>query len=108
MHDLKGIEIVMGKLKEKGFPGELTHEPEGRAEIRYEYCLGKKMVFTFGITRSSKAKSKKFYYVPKQMQISGNEYAKLHQCPWKKPDYNNRLVELGIVSKADFDPSPSK
>jgi hypothetical protein len=97
MYDLKGIEAVMGKLKRKEVPGELIHIPEGRAEIRYEYNLGGEMVFTFGLTRSSKAKSKRFPYVHRQMKISGSEYAKLYECPWKKKDYNNRLVELGIV-----------
>jgi hypothetical protein len=53
------------------------------------------MIFTFGITRGTGAKSKKFYYVPEQMRLKNQEYKLLHDCPWSKRDYNNKLG-LGI------------
>lgn len=97
MFDLGGIAKVIKKLKKGNAPGKLTIEKSGRKEIRYSYELNEKMAFTFGLTRSSTAKSKSFYYVPRQMGITNKEYQKLHDCPWKKQDYNNKLLELGIV-----------
>jgi hypothetical protein len=94
MLDIKGVEKVMDKLKGKDDPGEFEKTEKGRAEIRYSYYLQGKMVFTFGLTRGSSAKSKKFYYVPRQMLISREEYENLHNCPWSKKDYNNKISNL--------------
>ncbi|MHA2054391.1 MAG: hypothetical protein ACW99F_12410 [Candidatus Hodarchaeales archaeon] len=69
-------------------------EKSGRKENRYSYLFNGKMEFTFGITRSSKAGSKKFRYVPRQMGLNNSEYKLLHDCPWNKKDYNNKLINL--------------
>ena len=92
MLDLKGIEKSLSKLKSNKEPGLLRREPSGRAEIRYSYVLNEEMVFTFGLTRSSKARSKKYHYVPHQMGLINKEYRMLHDCPWSKADYNNKLA----------------
>jgi len=95
--DLKGIESTMEKLRRENGPGEIEYISKGRDELRYAYYLNEKMAFTFGLTRSSKKKSKMFYYVPRQMGITNGEYRKLHECPWKKRDLNQKLIESGIV-----------
>jgi hypothetical protein len=97
MYDLKGIAKVMKKLKKGGGPGEIKYEPGGRKEIRYSYYLHGEMAFTFGLTRSSTAKSKKYYYLPENMGITNGEYRKLHDCPWKKIDLNQKLIESDVV-----------
>jgi len=97
MLDLKGIEATMKKLKKENGPGEVEYTSKGRDEIRYTYYLNEKMAFTFGLTRSSKKKSKIFYYIPQQMGITNGEYRKLHECPWKKRDLNKKLIESSIV-----------
>ncbi|MEW6665149.1 MAG: hypothetical protein AB1512_08005 [Thermodesulfobacteriota bacterium] len=97
MLDLRGIERVMEKLRDKNAPGELEYSPEGRSEIRYSYYLNGKMMFTFGLTRGSKAKSKSYYYVPRQMKVNNRGYKDLHDCPWKKFDYNKHLIESMTV-----------
>ena len=97
MLDLKGVETTMEKLRKGEGPGEVEHIPEGRGEIRYAYYLKQKMAFTFGLTRSSRAKSKKYYYVPRQMGITNGEYRKLYECPWRKKDLNKKLIESGKV-----------
>jgi len=95
--DLKGVEATMQKLKKGDGPGELQYIPEGRDEKRYAYFLNHKMAFTFGLTRSSSAKSKKYYYIPQQMGITKAEYRKLYECPWTKKDLNKKLIESGRV-----------
>lgn len=100
MLDLKGIQKTLDKLKRSKVKGEenLGHIEcikGGRAEIRYSYYFEREMIFTFGITRGTSAKSKKFYYVPEQMRLKNQEYKLLHDCPWSKRDYNNKLG-LGI------------
>lgn len=97
MFSLNGVKSVMEKLKKDESPGEVKHIREGRRETRYAYYLNQKMAFTFGLTRSSRSKSKKFYYVPQQMGITNGEYRKLHDCPWQKKELNKKLIELGIV-----------
>jgi hypothetical protein len=92
MFDLDGIETVLHKLKDKNEPGVLEIEP-GKKHTRYSYIINKKIAFSFGITRSSKARSKKFYYVATQMGIKNKEYKKLHDCPWNKKDLNMKLIE---------------
>ena len=93
MLDRKGIRKVMKKLENDRDPGEIEHIPEGRKEERYSYFLNGEMKFTFGLTRSSKAKSKRLHYVPTQMHLSTPEYSKLHDCTWYKKDLNKKLNE---------------
>ena len=97
MLDFEGIKAVMTKLRKNEGPGKIEEITGGRKEIRYTYYLKGKMAFTFGITRSSKSKSKKFYYVPRQMGILKSEYRELYNCPWQKKDLNQKLIESGIV-----------
>lgn len=97
MFDLKGINKVITKLENAEEPGTITYKEAGQKEIRCSYELNGKMAFTFGLTRSSKAKSKNFRYVPRQMGITNKKYRKLHDCPWKKQDYNKELIKLRIV-----------
>jgi hypothetical protein len=97
MFDLKGINKVIAKLKNTEEPGTITYEDAGRKEIRCSYELNGKMAFTFGLTRGSRAKSKKYYYVPRQMGITNKNYRKLHDCPWEKQNYNKELIKLKIV-----------
>jgi len=100
MLDQKGIKKTLDKLKKFKEEGEedLGHikcVEEGRREIRYYYIFKGEQIFTFGLTRGSSAKSKTFYYVPKQMGLNNQEYKLLHDCPWSKRDYNNKLG-LGV------------
>jgi hypothetical protein len=95
MLDLKGIKKTLKKLKDAEEPGDLLVETSGRKENRYSYLFNGKMEFTFGITRSSKVGSKKFRYVPRQMGLNNSEYKLLHDCPWNKKDYNNKLIDPG-------------
>ena len=97
MLDLKGIKKVIAKLRKTEEPGALTYEDAGRKEIRCSYELNGKMAFTFGLTRSSKAKSKRYHYIPRQLGITNKNYRKLHDCPWKKIHYNKELIKLEIV-----------
>jgi uncharacterized protein YceH (UPF0502 family) len=94
MLDLKGIKKTLKKLKDTDEPGELVVKESGQKENRYSYLFDGKMEFTFGITRSSKAKSKRFSYIPGQMGLKRSEYKLLHDCPMSKKDYNNKLIEL--------------
>ena len=93
MFDLDGIETALHKLKDKNEPGYIEYETGRKKHIRYSYILNEKIAFSFGITRSSKARSKNFYYVATQMGLTNKEYKKLHDCPWKKKDLNKKLKE---------------
>lgn len=95
--DLDGIEKVIVKLENDDALGSIERVQAGRAEIRYSYFLKDKMAFTFGLTRSSKAKEKTYYYVPRQMHITNKQYKGLHDCPWSKADYNAHLLSAKIV-----------
>ena len=66
---------------------------ENRVSLYYDSQL----VFTFGITRSPRRRSKEFHYVPRQMHLKHREYRELHDCPMHKEGYVKRLVELGLV-----------
>lgn len=96
MLDLKGIAKSIGKLQDNEEPGEIEIE-ERTKHTRYSYILEGTMVFSFGLTRSSKAKSMKFHYVPTNMGINRSEYQKLHDCPWSKKDFNRKAREAGMV-----------
>ena len=93
MLDLKGLKKVVKKLNKDEAPGEIIFDEEGRKEIRVSYLLNEEMRFTFGLTRSSRAKSKRFSYIPRQMGLKTGEYRKLHDYPWTKKDFNRKLLE---------------
>jgi len=103
MLDLKGIEKTLNKLKRSNEKGEenlghIKRVERGRAEIRYSYYFQGKQIFTFGISRGTATKSKKFHYVPKQMGLQNQEYKLLHDCPWNKKDYNNKLGLANLIT----------
>ena len=91
MLDLDGIKIVLDKLKDRNEPGELECIESGRREKRYSYYYKGKAIFTFGLTRSSSAKSKQFDYIPGQMCLLRGEYRKMHTCSWYKKQYNDKI-----------------
>lgn len=91
MLDLKGVMVTLEKLRDKNEPGEVV-STQGANHPIYSYVLNGTEVFAFGITRSSKAKSKRFYYLPQQMGLSRAQYRDLHDCPMSKAEYNE-LVE---------------
>lgn len=97
MLDLKGIKNTMKKLKKDDEPGEIQYIDHGRRERRYSYYLKGIMVFTFGLTKSSRANSIKFNYVPEQMHLKRSEYRKLHDCPMSKKEYNEKLIQSKII-----------
>ena len=93
------IDKALRKLKrprEKGKPvaGEVR-EWEAAKHVRYEYWLGGLIVWTFGLTRASVSRSRKFYYVPDQMQLSVPQFLDLAECPLTKREYNRLLAEKG-------------
>lgn len=92
MLDLQGIRTTIAKLEKRNDPGEIKYVERGRKEIRYSYYYKGAMVFTFGITRGSQAKSKLFAYVPRQMHLKRQEYKLLYDCPMTKRDYNKKIV----------------
>ena len=94
MLDLRGIKKTLEKLEKvkQEDPGEIKCVEKGRAEVRYSYYYEGTMVFTFGITRGSQAKSKQFGYVPRQMLLEKKQYKLLHDCPWTKGDYNKEII----------------
>lgn len=96
MLDLKGIMKSIEKLEDQKEPGKIEIE-EGRKHTRYTYILEGTVAFSFGLTRSSKAKSKTFYYVPQDMGLTMPEYRKLHDCPWTKKNLNEKLIQSGMV-----------
>lgn len=95
MLDLKGIKKTLEKLDEKSEPGEIRYEEEGRKEQRYSYLLNNIMIFTFGITRGSSVKSKRFSYVPRQMHLTQPEYRIFHDYTMSKEEYNRKLIDSG-------------
>jgi len=97
MPNLEGIKKIAAKLNKGDEPGEFHFNTKGRKEIRCSYILNNKMAFTFGLTRSSRAKSIKYHYVPRQMKITKQEYKKLYECPLRKSVYNKKLIESKIV-----------
>ncbi|MFA6413409.1 MAG: hypothetical protein WCW53_11995 [Syntrophales bacterium] len=94
MLDLDGIKIVFDKLKDKGEPGEFEIIECGKKEKRYSYYYKGKAIFTFGLTRSSSAKSKRFNYIPEQMYLLRSEYRKMHDCSWYKKQYNEKIDSM--------------
>jgi len=69
MLDLKGIEKTMKKLKEETEEGEIRFTTGRGGENRFSYYFKGQLVFTFGLTRGSRQKSKQFHYVPRQMHL---------------------------------------
>lgn len=91
---LDGIKKVLDKLADNNKPGTVNQVEEGRPEKRVSYKLNGKIVFTFGLTRSSRAKEIKYYYVPRQMHLTNKQYRDLHDCPMSKEKYNKKVQDL--------------
>jgi len=83
----------MKKLEKDNAPGEVEYDPSAKKHRRYSYILDGVLQFSFGITRSTRAKSKKRYYFPKQMRLTTKEYRDLDECTFLKQDLNRRLRE---------------
>jgi hypothetical protein len=102
MLTLKGIQRTMDKLKRKSengeaVEGEIVFDTRRGGDNRYSYYYQDQLIFTFGITRSPRKKSKKFGYVPRQMHLQQQEYRRLHNCPMSKKEYNEKLIEEGKI-----------
>ena len=104
MLTLKGIQVTMNKLNrqlENGVPveGEIVFNTRRGGENRYSYYYQGQLVFTFGITRGSRQKSKQFHYIPRQMHLQRQEYRRLYDCPMSKKEYNEKLIAEGKISQ---------
>lgn len=97
MLDLKGIEKTMKKLEDNEAEGDIRFTTSRGGENRYSYYLQGQLVFTFGLTRGSRQKSKQFLYVPRQMLLQKWQYKELHNCPMSKAEYNRLLIDNGRV-----------
>jgi hypothetical protein len=97
MLDLKGIDRVMKKLGDESQAGEIRFTTSRGGENRFSYYFQEQLVFTFGLTRGSRQKSKQFNYVPRQMHLQRWQYKELHDCPMSKADYNQLLIDIGKV-----------
>lgn len=97
MLDLKGIERVMKKLSDEAQAGEIRFTASRGGENRFSYYFNGQLVFTFGLTRGSRQKSKQFHYVPRQMHLQRGQYKELHDCPMSKTNYNQLLIDSGKV-----------
>ena len=97
MLDLKGIESVMKKLKDETQAGEVRFTASRGGENRFSYYFQGQLIFTFGLTRGSRQKSKQFHYVPRQMHLQRWQYKELHDCPMSKAEYNQLLIDTGRV-----------
>jgi len=102
MLTLEGIKTAMTKLnlqEEDGriIEGEVRFISSRGNENRYSYYYKNRLVFTFGITRSPRKKSKVFHYVPRQMHLQHHEYRKLYECPMSKREYNEKLMAEGKI-----------
>ncbi len=95
MLDLKGVMVTLEKLRDEKEPGEVVCT-EGAKHTTYSYVLKGTEAFAFGITRSSRAKSIHFGYVPRQMGLKKAKYRDLHDCPMSKADFNE-LVESNLL-----------
>jgi len=98
MLTIKGIKQTMDKLNrryENGEPveGEIVFDASRGNENRYSYYYKGQLVFTFGITRSPRKKSKQFHYVPRQMHLQRQEYRRLYNCPMSKREYNELIAK---------------
>jgi hypothetical protein len=87
--------LSLEKLRDKMEPGKVV-STEGAKHTTYSYVLNDVELFAFGITRSSKAKSKFFNYVSRQMALKKAEYRELHNCPMSKADFN-KLVQPRLL-----------
>ena len=91
------IKVTMEKLAaeyEQGVEvdGEIVYRDDRGGENRYSYFLQGQLVFTFGISRGSRVRSKKLAYVPRSMHLTRKQYKALHKCPMSKQDYNNLIL----------------
>jgi|GEM_PF-2535019 len=101
MLDLKGIERVMKKLEDETHPGEIRFTTKRGGENRFSCYFKGQFIFTFGLTRGSRQKSKQFHYVPRQMHLQRWQYKELHDCPMSKADYNQLLIDTEKVRVKD-------
>jgi hypothetical protein len=102
MLTLKGIQQTMDKLNRrredgKAVEGEIVFDASRGGENRYSYYYKGQLVFTFGITRSPRQKSKQFHYAPRQMFLQRQEYRRLYNCPMSKREYNEKLIAEGKI-----------
>lgn len=102
MLTLKGIKQTMDKLNRRyedgeSIEGEITFDASRGNENRYSYYYKGQLVFTFGITRSPRKKSKQFHYVPRQIHLQRQEYRRLYNCPMSKREYNEKLIAEGKI-----------
>jgi hypothetical protein len=100
---LTGIRRVMKKLEAQSSDAlakkARVAEVTGRGgETRFSLYYDSQLVFTFGITRSPRRRSKQFHYVPRQMHLQHREYSELHDCPMSKEDYVRLLLQRGRIS----------
>lgn len=100
---LKGVKKSLKKLNEqeidgKKVEGNVIHIPNKQGkEDRYAYIYNNKQIFSFGLSRGTKRKEVKFYYVPEQMGITNTEYKEFHNCNKSKEELNNLLIEKGKI-----------
>jgi hypothetical protein len=78
--------------------GTLEEKTRGGSDVRFKYYLHGRLVWSFGISRGSRRRSKRFYYVPNQMWLRKAELEDLARCPLSKEGYNALLSERGAVS----------
>lgn len=102
MLTLKGIQKTMDKLNQRyeggeAIEGEVVFDTSRGGENRYSYYYKGQLVFTFGITRSPRKRSKQFHYVPRQMHLNRQEYRLLYNCPMSKKEYNEKLIAEGKI-----------
>lgn len=97
MLTIEGIKITMAKINAQEEDGEIIDgkvkfDSSRGNENRYSYYYNNRLVFTFGITRSPRKKSKVFHYVPRQMHLQHHEYRRLYECTMSKRKYNEKLI----------------
>jgi len=102
MLTLKGIQQTMDKLNRRRednevVEGETVFDASRGGENHYSYYYKGQLVFTFGITRSPRQKSRQFHYVPRQMHLQRQEYRRLYNCPMSKRKYNEKLIAEGKI-----------
>ncbi len=61
MLDPKGIQPTMKKLEDARESGEMRFTSGRGGENRYAYYFAGQLIFTFGLTRGSRQKSKQFH-----------------------------------------------
>ena len=104
MPALAEIEQTMRKLTRDEKKGRVVVTTSRGGENRYSFYVGKRLVFTFGIIRSSRKRSMRFHYVPRQMHLTNTDFRSLHDCPMSKDDYLRKLIENGVIDDGETAP----